>query len=193
MPFVITAFFIFLISCLFIGLRQIPRVHTDRTAGAFLGALITAIAIATGIVVLVAGVRTAQGAEPAPAAQPAKEMTITVTPADPHGIARTYRVALLCDGDERQRQGLQGFRQLAADEAALFPYERPAAVTFWMGTVNYPLDIIFVASDGTVSRVYRDCRPGQADVYPSGAAVRWVIETAAGSGIKEGDRISIRR
>ena len=116
-----------------------------------------------------------------------------VTPADPHSIARTYRVVLLCDTDDKQRQGLQGFRKLAADEAVLFPYEKPVTVTFWMGSVSYPLDIIFVISDGTVSRVYPDCRPQQANLYPSGGQVRWVIETAAGSGIKAGDRVSISR
>lgn len=193
MPSVITALVIFLITYLFIGLRQIPRMHIDRPAGALVGAVLMIVTIAAGIVVLVVGVRTAQGTEPAPAAQAAKEMTITVTPSDPHRMARTYRVALFCDSDEKQRQGLQGFRRLAADEAALFPYEKPAAVTFWMGSVPYPLDIIYVSPEGTVSRIYRDCRPSQADVYPSGSAVRWVIETAAGSGIKEGDRISIRR
>lgn len=193
MRFVITALVIFLITYLLIGLRQIPRMHIDRPAGALVGAVIMIVTIAAGIVVLVVGVRTARGAEPAPVARSAEEMTITVTPAGPHRMARTYRVALLCDSDEKQRKGLQGFRRLAADEAALFPYEKPATVTFWMGSVSYPLDIIFVAPDGTVSRVYRDCRPLQADVYHSGAVVSWVIETAAGSGIKEGDRISIRR
>jgi len=157
------------------------------------GALITIMTLAAGIVVLVVEVKIAQGAEPALMERPVNNMTITVTPSDQHGIARTYRVALLCDTDDKQRRGLQGFRKLAPDEAALFPYERPAAVTFWMGSVPYPLDIIFVKSDGTVSRIYRDCRPLQTDVYPSGAAVRWVIETAAGSGINEGDRISINR
>jgi uncharacterized membrane protein (UPF0127 family) len=157
------------------------------------GALVTILTIAAGIMVLVVEVRIARGTETEPVAQTAKEMTITVTPSDPHRVARTYRVVLLCDSYEKQRQGLQGFRQLSADEAALFPYERPAAVTFWMGSVSYPLDIIYVASDGTVSRIYRDCRPGQTEVYPSDGPVRWVIETAAGSGIKVGDRIRIFR
>ena len=157
------------------------------------GALITIITIAAGIVILVVEVRTARGSEPALVVQTVKEMIITVTPADPHRIARTYRVVLFCDTDDKQRQGLQGFRQLAADEAALFLYEKPASVTFWMGSVPYPLDIIFVASGGTVSRIYQDCRPNRSDLYPSGGPVRWVIETAAGSGVKEGDRISIGR
>jgi uncharacterized membrane protein (UPF0127 family) len=157
------------------------------------GAVITIITIAAGIVILVVEVRTARGAEPAPAAQAAKEMTITVTPADSDRPARIYRIVLLCDTDEKQRRGLQGFRQLAGDEAALFPYARPVEVTFWMGTVSVPIDIIFVAPDMIVSRVYRDLRPNRSDLYPSGGPVRWVIETAAGSGIKEGDRISIGR
>ena len=157
------------------------------------GALITIITIAAGILVLVVEVKIARGAESAPVARSAKEMTIMITPADPHRPARVYRVALLCDSYEEQRQGLQGFRRLEADEAALFSYEKPSAVTFWMGSVPYPLDIMYVTSDGVVSRIYRDCRPSQADVYPSGSAVRWVIETAAGSGINEGDRISIRQ
>ncbi len=157
------------------------------------GALITVITIAAGIVVLAVGVRTAHGTEPAASPRAEKGMTITVTPADPHRIARRYRVVLFCDTDDKQRQGLQGFRKLAADEAALFPYAKPVEVTFWMGTVNVPIDIIFVAPDMTVSRVYRDCQPNRSDLYPSGRPVRWVIETAAGSGINEGDRISIPR
>jgi Na+/H+ antiporter NhaD/arsenite permease-like protein/uncharacterized membrane protein (UPF0127 family) len=157
------------------------------------GALITIITIAAGILVLVVNVKIARGAEPAPVARSVKPMTITVTSADPRRGARVYRVVLLCDSYEKQRQGLQGFRKLEADEAALFSYEDPQTVTFWMGSVPYPLDIMYVASDGIVSRIYRDCRPSRADVYPSGSPVRWVIETAAGSGINEGDRISISR
>jgi Na+/H+ antiporter NhaD/arsenite permease-like protein/uncharacterized membrane protein (UPF0127 family) len=157
------------------------------------GAVITIITIAAGIVILVVEVRIARGTEPASVAQAAKEMTITVTPAGPHRIARTYRVVLYCDTDDKQRRGLQGFRRLAGDEAALFPYARPVEATFWMGTVSVPIDIIFVAPDMIVSRVYRDLRPNRSDLYPSGGPVRWVLETAAGSGIEEGDRISIGR
>jgi len=157
------------------------------------GAVITIITIAAGIVVLAVEVKIARGADSQQFVHLPTETTVTVIPAKPVGLTRTLRVALLCDTDDKQRQGLQGFRQLAADEAALFPYAEPVEVTFWMGTVSFPIDIIFVAPDMTVSRVYRDCRPNQSDLYPSGRPVRWVIETAAGSGINEGDRISIRR
>jgi uncharacterized membrane protein (UPF0127 family) len=60
-----------------------------------------------------------------------------------------------------------------------------------MGSVSYPLDIIFVSPEMTVIKVYRNCPPRKTDLYHSGAPVRWVIETAAGSGIRTGDTVTI--
>ena len=184
---VVIVLVIFFITYLFIGLRQVTRVHIDR----IVGALITVITISAGIMVLVVEVKIAKGADAPQAAQKAKEMTVSVTPAGKSGRARSFRVVLLCDTGESQRRGLQGFRQLAKDEAALFPYPTPGEVTFWMGSVAFPIDIIFVDPAMTVLRVYRDCRPNQRDLYPSPGPVRWVIETAAGSGVREGDRVRI--
>jgi Na+/H+ antiporter NhaD/arsenite permease-like protein/uncharacterized membrane protein (UPF0127 family) len=155
------------------------------------GALITVITIAAGILVLAVEVRIAKGADAPQAAQSAKVMIVTFTPAEPSGKARSFRVVLLCDTEEKQLRGLQGFRQLVKDEAALFPYPRPEEVTFWMGSVSYPIDIIFVDPSMTVSRVYRDCRPNRRDLYPSNGPVRWVVETAAGSGVRPGERVRI--
>jgi uncharacterized membrane protein (UPF0127 family) len=155
------------------------------------GALITVITIAAGILVMAVEVRIAKGADAPQTAQKVKNMTVTVTPAGPSGKARSFRVVLLCDTEESQRRGLQGFRQLAKDEAALFPYPTPAEVTFWMGSVSFPIDIIFVTPAMTVSRVYGDCRPNQRDLYPSYGPVRYVIETATGSGVRAGDRVDI--
>ncbi len=155
------------------------------------GALITVITIAAGILVLAVEVRIAKGADAPQTAQQVKEMTVTVTPAGPSGRGRSFRVVLLCDTEESQRRGLQGFRPLAQDEAALFPYPTPAEVTFWMGSVSFPIDIIFITPAMTVSRVYRECRPYQRDLYPSYGPVRWVIETAAGSGVRAGDLVDV--
>jgi Na+/H+ antiporter NhaD/arsenite permease-like protein len=47
--FVITALIIFIITYIFIGLRQIPRVHIDRPAGALVGAVLM---IAFGVLTL---------------------------------------------------------------------------------------------------------------------------------------------
>jgi uncharacterized membrane protein (UPF0127 family) len=60
-----------------------------------------------------------------------------------------------------------------------------------MGSVSYAIDIIFVGPDEKVVRTYADRKPGSRDLYPSGRAVKWVVETAAGSGIKAGDRVRV--
>ncbi|HEY6011615.1 MAG TPA: DUF192 domain-containing protein, partial [Nitrospirota bacterium] len=60
---------------------------------------------------------------------------------------------------------------------------------FWMGRVAYPIDIIFVNQNGIVSRVHPNCPPGSKSLYPAREPARWVIETAAGSGIRAGDGV----
>jgi Na+/H+ antiporter NhaD/arsenite permease-like protein/uncharacterized membrane protein (UPF0127 family) len=148
------------------------------------GALITALTIAVGSLVLAVEVKIAQGAED-------KQMTVTVVPSSSAAPQRTFRVVLLCDTMQLRTRGLQGFRTLQADEAAFFVFDKPEEVTFWMGSVSYAIDIIFVGPDHKVVRTYANCRPGSRDLYPSGQAVKWVIETAAGSGIKAGDRVRV--
>jgi uncharacterized membrane protein (UPF0127 family) len=154
------------------------------------GALITVITIAIGILVLIAEVKMAHGAEPTAAPASPHEL-ITVLPSGSPAGTRTYRVVLLCDTAEERARGLQGFRPLKHDEAALFIFQKPEPVTFWMGSVAFSIDIIFVAADGKVVRRETNVTPGSLDVYPSDLPVKWVIETAAGSGIRVGDRVKI--
>ncbi len=152
------------------------------------GALITALTIMIGILVLALEVRVTHGAE-ALAAEPEQQMTVTVSPTNA-SASRTFKVVLLCDSSEARVKGLQGFRPLMSGEAALFAFDKPEFASFWMGSVAFPIDIIFVSSDKKVMRIYSSCRPGSANLYPSGKPVKWVIETAAGSGIKVGDKIN---
>lgn len=104
---------------------------------------------------------------------------------------KKFRIVLLCDTQEKRARGLQGFRPLLRGEAALFVFEKPEAAVFWMGSVDFPIDIVFVDQEGRVISVYRDCRPGSRELYPSGAPVKWVIETSAGSNIRKGDLVKI--
>ena len=156
------------------------------------GALITALTIVVGILVLAIEVKMAQGAEIFPVEASKKPLTVTVAPLNPGAEKRTFRVVLLCDTMQLRTKGLQGFQKLQANEAALFIFDNQEKVTFWMGSVSYAIDIIFVGPDEKVVRTYADCRPGSQDLYPSGQAIKWVVETAAGSGIKAGDRVSIK-
>ena len=152
------------------------------------GALITVITLAIGIIVLIVEVNLAHGAERSSVVTHTRQR-VTILQSDKSASPREYTVVLLCDTDSARAKGLQGFSALKTGEAALFVFQKPEAATFWMGSVAYPIDIIFVAPDKRVTRVYANCRPGSRDYYPSFQKISWVIETAAGSGIKTGDRI----
>ncbi len=155
------------------------------------GALITAITISIGIAVLAIEVKVAHGEEARAAEKPEKQMTVTVIPRGYSAGHRTFTVVLLCDTDQARAKGLQGFKPLEPREAALFVFEQPETVTFWMGTVTFPIDIIFISPDGHVVRVSPHCMPGSHEFYGSGMPVQWVVETAEGSGVMVGDRVHI--
>ena len=144
----------------------------------------------TGALMLISGFA---GDAAADAASRRPVLSISVHPSDRSRPPRTFAVVLVCDTAESRARGLQGFRPLAPGEAALFVLDPPQRATFWMGTVAYPIAIFFVDPSGTVVRAYPRCEPGSREVFPSGVPVKWVIETAAGSGIRTGDRIRIER
>jgi Na+/H+ antiporter NhaD/arsenite permease-like protein/uncharacterized membrane protein (UPF0127 family) len=156
------------------------------------GALITAATVTIGILVLAVEVKIANGAEAFAAEAKEKQMTVTFLPRGYAAGRRTFTVVLLCDTDQSRARGLQGFRQLQPKEAALFMFDRPEAVTFWMGSVTFPIDIIFVSPYGYVVEVSPHCQPGSPQFYGSGVPVKWVVETAGGSGIMVGDRVVIK-
>ena len=155
------------------------------------GALITAMTIGIGILVLALEVKLANGAEAVATERSGKELTAIVLPLDTHTASRAFDIVLTCDTEETRTKGLQGFRRLRTNEAALFQFETPEAATFWMGSVAYPIDIVFINSENKVVRIYPNCKPGSLDLYFTFERAAWVIETAAGSGIRVGDRVRI--
>jgi uncharacterized membrane protein (UPF0127 family) len=156
------------------------------------GALITAVTIAIGICVLALEVRMANGAESAVNEKLTRPSSSAIVSSGSGSALRTFAIVLFCDTDETKTKGLQGFRRLRANEAALFSFAPPDVVTFWMGSVAFPIDIVFIAPDKKVIRVYRNCKPGRRDLYSSEGPTAWVLETAAGSGIRVNDRVSFQ-
>jgi uncharacterized membrane protein (UPF0127 family) len=156
------------------------------------GAIITAVTIAVGVLVLAAEVKVAQGAEIASSSPALRPKIVAVTRADPASPPRAFTVVLYCDSEAKRVRGLQGFRGLLAGEAALFSFDPPEKISFWMGTVSYSIDIIFVDAAGRVSAVYANLQPGSGELYDSRSPSRWVVETASGSGARVGDRIVVK-
>jgi uncharacterized membrane protein (UPF0127 family) len=95
---------------------------------------------------------------------------------------------------EPQREhGLMFREKLGPYEGMLFDFFREEPVTFWMKNTLIPLDMVFIAADGTIKSVHANAVPMSTDTIPSEFPVRAVLEINGGSarllGIKPGDKV----
>jgi uncharacterized membrane protein (UPF0127 family) len=93
----------------------------------------------------------------------------------------------------QQERGMMFRRSVPPDTGMIFPYDPPAAVTFWMKDTLVPLDIIFIRADGTIARI-STAVPLSHDLVPSGEPIAVVLEIRGGRaaelGIREGDMVN---
>lgn len=123
------------------------------------------------------------------ATAPAMEKVASQTPRVPVSVGdRVFACRVAATPAEHQR-GLQDTDTLGLDEGMLFVFEHPRAATFHMGSVRFPIDIMFVEND-RVARVIRAASPGARErwSYPRADAV---IEVAAGTAPAVGSRVAI--
>jgi uncharacterized membrane protein (UPF0127 family) len=96
--------------------------------------------------------------------------------------------------DELHRaHGLMFRKQLGPYEGMLFDFFQEAPVSFWMKNTLIPLDMLFIAGDGTIKHIQANAVPLSTDPIPSNFPVRAVLEINGGSaallGIKPGDKV----
>jgi uncharacterized membrane protein (UPF0127 family) len=100
----------------------------------------------------------------------------------------------------QMEQGLMFRRSLAPDAGMLFDFKSPTAVSMWMKNTLIPLDMVFIASDGTVRRVFADVPVVPAStpddrIPQEQSQARYVIELpageAAGDGIAAGVKLDL--
>lgn len=96
--------------------------------------------------------------------------------------------------NEAQRsRGLMFREKLGPYEGMLFDFAQEAPVSFWMKNTLIPLDMVFIAADGTVRHVHSNAVPLSTETIPSQFPVRGVLEINGGSarllGIKPGDKV----
>ena len=102
-----------------------------------------------------------------------------------------FSIELATTEAEREK-GLMFRTELAPDAGMLFVYEGEQQVSFWMQNTLIPLDMVFIAADGTVKTVHVNARPLDTTPIPSEVPVRFVLEIAGGRadeiGLKAGDK-----
>lgn len=105
------------------------------------------------------------------------------------------------DFDQRQK-GLMGRKSLADNEGMLFVYVDPQNPEhgFWMYKTLIPLDIAYLAPDGTIGNIRKmaPCSSGNAGncpSYPAGVTFTSAVEMNRGffasHGISVGDRLAV--
>jgi uncharacterized membrane protein (UPF0127 family) len=99
----------------------------------------------------------------------------------------------MATNDAERQHGLMYRKQLAPYEGMLFDFYREMPVSFWMKNTLIPLDMVFIAGDGTIRHVHANAVPLSTDTIPSQYPVRAVLEINGGSarllGIKPGDKV----
>lgn len=81
----------------------------------------------------------------------------------------------LADTYQKQVIGLQSYSSLRPDSGLLFTYANPQPLTFWMGKVSFPIDIVFANDDNKIVKIYRNCQPNSSELYSCDKASK-VIE-----------------
>lgn len=90
--------------------------------------------------------------------------------------------------------GLQVYDYLPQDSGLLFNYDHPQSVTYHMGKVAFPIDIIFIDENNKIKKISKNIQPGSLELF-SCSEVSNVLEINGGMcdslGISYGDYIFI--
>ena len=93
---------------------------------------------------------------------------------------------------EQHQIGLMHRTRMGANEGMLFVFDRPGQQCFWMKNTLIPLQIAFVADDGTVVNL-AEMKPHSLDSHCSTRPVRFVLEMNTGwfskRGVKPGAQL----
>ena len=111
-----------------------------------------------------------------------QNVTATFVVEDGENVTVTLRVA---DEREERRKGLMYRQSLSNRSGMIFVYDDAAPRTFWMKNTYVPLDIIFVAPNGTVLNVAHaqpqpNASDSEVDRYSSEGEAMYVVELPRG-------------
>jgi hypothetical protein len=107
---------------------------------------------------------------------------------------KAWFVCDIASNIEDKIAGLQPYPKLKYGSGLLFPYETPQDVMYHMGTVDFPIDIIFIDSKNKIKKICKNIAPGTLGSFGA-ANISCVLEvlgdTSDKLGINIGDEIKI--
>jgi uncharacterized protein len=99
----------------------------------------------------------------------------------------------LAKTDEERATGLMYRKELADGRGMLFDFTPEQTISMWMKNTFISLDMIFIGSDGRVTRIAESTEPHSTRIISSGGPAKAVLEVIAGTarkyGIAPGDQV----
>ena len=151
--------------------------------------LSAAIAVAA-----VTGTAGRTGAQDITKAQPVlpREKLVIVT----HDGKRHDFMVEMADTPAQQEVGLMWRTKVPADGGMLFDWGTPRRSQMWMRNTLVPLDMVFIAQDGTIAAIAEDTVPRSLAIIDSGVPVRATLELQGGItrklDIRVGDKVECK-
>jgi uncharacterized membrane protein (UPF0127 family) len=171
------------------GSRSARRATAAAAATRFLSELLRRIAPLALAAMLCAVTAPASAADPPhEALEHFPTSTLTI---DAGGRSYPFKV-WMATTDERREQGLMYVRHLAPERGMLFVFDVPQLLNFWMKNTHIPLDLLFIAADGRVTRIAENAEPESLAQISSMGASLGVLELAGGSVARLGLRPGVR-
>jgi hypothetical protein len=104
----------------------------------------------------------------------------------------TFDVEMAVNGEDQER-GLMFRTQLNNDSGMLFLFDDEDSRTFWMKDTLIPLDMLFIAHDGTINHIHHNAKPQDETRITTDMPAMAVLEINGGLAgtlnIQEGDKV----
>lgn len=95
--------------------------------------------------------------------------------------------------EEQKATGLMYRKELADGRGMLFDFSPEQPISMWMKNTFISLDMIFIGSDGRITRIAENTEPQSTRIISSGGPAKAVLEVIGGTarkyGIAPGDRV----
>jgi len=148
-----------------------------------------------GAVLICASPAEAQFLKPHEPLNPAKAQSLPLSPLSIETTTGVVKFQVEVADDDRERStGLMHRTELPIDRGMLFDFKSPRPVSFWMRNTFIPLDMLFIARDGTIRFIAENTVPhSEQGVGPGNIPILAVLELQGGAsaklGIKPGDKV----
>lgn len=118
--------------------------------------------------------------------------------ADDCGTTLGVVSARVADDPQERYTGLSETESLGPNEGMLFVYPDEDTRTFVMRSMSFPIDIVFVDANGTITEIYHaPVEADNEDLTPYTGHGKWVLEVpynwTVDNGVEVGDQIEVDR